>query len=157
MAAARDPNTNDLVTSPQGKTGNVFIDYTTEKLLDILDRVTKKIGSRPDLDPAGYGMLVHEEFAQEVKAAGLHGIAPDDVERTFGVTPNASRGAKDSVRPDAILRDDDGNIIAIYDVKTGAGFSKITIIKYRQRTGSDAYVPLFELRPRGVSVWKNLQ
>jgi hypothetical protein len=154
LAIPRDPNTDDLISSPPGKTGNVFIDYTTGRLLDILDAVIAKIGPRPDLDPAGYGMLVHTEFANQVRAAGLRGIDADDVERTFGVQQNASYGAKDSAKPDTVLRDDDGNIIAIYDVKTGAGFSRITIIKYRLRTDSDSYVPIFELRPDRMSIWK---
>lgn len=154
LARARDRNTEDLVSPTVTKTGNPFIDFTTEKLLDILDDVVKRIGPRPDLDRGQYGTLVHVEFAKAVRAAGLHGIDPEDVERTFGVDNNASYGAKGSVRPDAVLCDDSGKVIAIYDVKTGAGFEKTQIIKYRLRTKSDSYVPLFELRPGHRAIWK---
>lgn len=154
LARARDRNTEDLVSPTVTKTGNPFIDFTTEKLLDILDDVVKRIGPRPDLDRGQYGTLVHVEFAKAVRAAGLHGIDPEDVERTFGVDNNASYGAKGSVRPDAVLCDDSGKVIAIYDVKTGAGFEKTQIIKYRLRTKSNSYVPLFELRPGHRAIWK---
>jgi hypothetical protein len=154
LGLPRDRNTSDPISSPAAKTGNPFIDYTTEKLMDILDDVVGKIGARPDLDPAGYGMLVHTEFAKEVRAANLRGVAADDVERTFGVENNASYGAKDSIRPDVVLRDDGGDVIAMYDVKTGAGLIKFQVIRYRLRTGSDSYVPVFELRPSHRSIWK---
>jgi len=42
----------------------------------------------------------------------------------------------------------------MYDVKTGRGFSSFTVIKYRLRTGSDSFVPLFEMHPGGRTIWK---
>jgi hypothetical protein len=96
------------------------------------------------------------EFASAVRAAGLRGIDTNDVERTFGVQPNAPYGAKDSIRPDAILRDDDGsNIIAIYDVKTGTGLSKFRIIQIRVRTDSESTIPLIELNRGRGPAWKS--
>lgn len=71
-----------------------------------------------------------------------------------GVGEVASYGEKDSVRPDVVLRDYQGNIVAMYDVKTGRGFSTFKVIKYRLRTGSDSFIPLFELHPGGRTIWK---
>jgi hypothetical protein len=156
LGLPRDPRTGDLVSPGQAKTGNPFIDYTTEKLMDILGEVMDQIGPRPDLGPKEYGTLVHTEFASAVRAAGLRGIDTNDVERTFGVQPNAPYGAKDSIRPDAILRDDDGsNIIAIYDVKTGTGLSKFRIIQIRVRTDSESTIPLIELNRGRGPAWKS--
>ena len=104
--------------------------------MDILAKVMDRIGPRPDLDAKGYGTLVHTEFAKEVRAADLPGIEPDDVERTFGIEENVSHGAKFSIRPDTILRNDDGNIAAIYDVKTGGGLTTFRIVQIRFMTNS---------------------
>lgn len=136
------------------KTGDPLIDSTTEKLNDILDRVVARIGPRLDLTATQYGKLVHDEFKREVLAAHLPGIDDEDLDKTFGVSEDASYGDKDSVRPDLVLRDDQGDIVAIYDVKTGRGFSSFKVIKYRLRTGSDSFVPLFELHPGGRAMWK---
>jgi hypothetical protein len=155
LGLPRDPRTGDLVSPGQARTGNPFIDYTTEKLMDILGDVMDRIGPRPDLDPQRYGTMVHTQFADAVRAAGLRGIDTNDVERTFGLQPNASYGAKDSIRPDAILRDDDGNIIAIYDVKTGEGFRKLRIIQIRFRTDSESTIPLIELNRGRGPAWKS--
>lgn len=135
------------------RTGDLFVDSTTDKLNGILDIVVARIGPRPDLTPGQYGVEVHEALKREVRAAGLPGVDADDVERTFGVNKDdAPYGAKDSVRPDVVLRDEKGNIVAIYDVKTGRGFSTYQVIRYRQRTDTDSFVPLFELRPGGRTI-----
>jgi hypothetical protein len=154
LALPRDPRTGDLIVSRDARTGDPFIDYTTEKLQDILDDVIDKVGPRRDLTPQQYGTLVHTEFAKAVRAAGLRGIDPEDVEKTFGVEPNASYGAEHSIRVDAPLRDDDGDIIVIYDVKTGRGMRQLHAIKLRLRTGSDATVPIIEIYPNRDPVWK---
>jgi hypothetical protein len=100
-------------------TGVPIIDETTKKLSIILSGVVDRVGPMPGLSPSQYGTMIHTEFAAEVRVAGLPGIELIDVERTFGSQPEVPYGAKDSVRTDVILRDDDGNIIAIYDAKTG--------------------------------------
>jgi Phage portal protein len=149
-----DRNSGDAISPSTTKTGDPLVDSTTEKLNGILDRVVARIGPRPDLTAGQYGQLVHDEFEREVRAAHLPGIADEDLEKTFGVSEGASYGEKDSIRPDVVLRDDQGNIVAIYDVKTGRGFSSFSVIKYRLRTGSDSFVPLFELHPNGRTIWK---
>ena len=155
LATPRHRSTEEPIESPMTRTGDPFVDSTTDKLNEILDRVVARIGPRPDLTPGQYGTKVHEAFKREVRAAGLPGIETDDLDRTFGAEEGARRGTKDSVRPDVILRDDDGNIAAIYDVKTGRGFTKFQVIRYRQRTRTDSFVPLFELHPGGRTVWKS--
>lgn len=154
LATPRDRNTGEPISRSMTRTGDPFVDSTTDRLNEILDIVVARNGPRPDLDRGQYGTLIHEEFKKEVRAARLRGIEADDLDKTFGVEEGASRGAKDSVRPDVVLRDDDGNIAAIYDVKTGRGFYKFQVIKYRQTTGADSFVPLFELHPGGRTIWK---
>lgn len=97
---------------------------------------------------------MHAEFKREALAAHLLGINEEDLDKTFGASGEATYGDKDSIRPDVVLRNDQGNIVAIYDVKTGRGFSSFKVIKYRLRTGSDSFVPLFELHPGGRTIWK---
>jgi hypothetical protein len=155
LGTPRDPSTGDLVPLGAAKTGNTFIDYTTEKLMDILGEVIAMVGPRGGMDPKEYGKLVHSEFANAVGAAGLRGIDTKDIESTFGLQDDTPYGAKYSVRPDVVLRGDDGNIIAIYDVKTGTGLTKFQVIKYRLRTGSDFYVPVFDLHPGRGALWKH--
>ncbi len=153
LAKPRDRNTGEVISSSPIKTGDPLIDSTTEKLNDILDIVVARIGPRPDLTPTQYGRLVHAEFKREVLAAQLPGIDDEDLDKTFGVNEGASYGEKDSVRPDLALPRD-GKIIAIYDIKTGRGFTSFQVIKYRLRTGSDSFVPLFELHPGRRTIWK---
>lgn len=71
-----------------------------------------------------------------------------------GVEPDARYGAKYSIRADAPLRDDDGNIITIYDVKTGRGMRQAHAVRLRLRTGSEATVPIIEIYPDRDPVWK---
>jgi len=63
------------------------------------------------------------------------------------------RAAEGSIRTDVVLRDEIGDIIAIYDVKTGsAGIEPRRAADLRGKTGTDASVPIIELQAvRGVS------
>ena len=140
-----------FISPPNTKTGDPLIDSTTEKLMDLLSNVMDGIGPRPDLDPGQYGVRVHTDFAEMLRAKGLPGIEPSDVERTFSLTDKAFYGAKYSIRPDAILRRDTGDIAAIYDIKTGRGMSEVQVIKIRYMTGSGRTIPVIELnRLRGA-------
>lgn len=147
----RDPETRDVIPPTEPKTGNPRIDSTTQILMDIFRKIMDQNGPRPDLTPGQYGMLVHTKCAEAIRALNLPGIDTNDLERTFGVEGNDTYGSKYSVRPDVILRDDDGNIIAIYDFKTGRGLPEDQVIRYRYRTGSGRNVPVIELsRSRGA-------
>jgi len=82
-----------------------------EKLKEIADIVPKGVG------PA-YGRAVHEMFKMELRLGAVAGVEVGDLEPTFGGT--GRYGSKDSIRPDVVLRDETGTVIAIYDVKTGS-------------------------------------
>jgi hypothetical protein len=108
----------------------------------ILARVINSIGplDSTGLSPQRYGTIIHQNFANVVRAAGIAGIGYDDVETTF--PEGESYGALDSIRTDVVLRDDNGNVIAIYDVKTGnADISPSRAAELRAKIGApDAYV-----------------
>jgi Phage portal protein len=136
-----------VVPEPGAVTGNPVIDGTTVKLTALLVRVMNSLeGDASGLTPQEYGRLVHEEFADDVRVAVLPGIAYDDVETTF---PNGPYGSPDSIRTDVVLRNDDGDIIAIYDVKTGRGLGRARVDQLRDKTGSADDTPVIELRFEG--------
>jgi hypothetical protein len=104
-----------------------------------------------DLTPQRYGQLVHEQFADAVVAAVLPGIAANDVETTF--PEGWSYGSPDSIRTDVVLRDDDGTIIAIYDVKTGrSGLTAARITELLAKTRATDGTRMIELRIDGPIV-----
>ena len=93
-------------------TGISTIDDTTKRLTNTLARIKDTVDVASDLSPAQYGTSIHTAFAAAVKAEGLPGVSPADVEITFG---GDNYGAKGSVRTDVVLRNDVGDVIAIYD------------------------------------------
>lgn len=110
-------------------------------LVDTSDLVGLLSGS-----PQYYGIAIHSAFGLVVKAEGLPGISPADVERSFDL-PEGYSDVKDSVKPDVVLRDDAGDIIAIYDVKTGdRGIDPWREDELRAATHVDSTVPIIELR-----------
>ena len=146
MTAVRDEN---LI-----QTGNQRIDETTAKLTTILVGIMDNLETWPGLTPQAYGRLVHEEFADQVKAAVLPGIAANDVETTF--PDGASYGWTNSVRTDVVLRDDTGrSIIAIYDVKTGqTGLTPGRTAELFAKTNAPAGTRVIELRVDGAILRK---
>jgi hypothetical protein len=107
----------------------------------------------PEMAPNVYGTLVHTRFATEVRARRLPGIGYFDVETTFGLEDDAHYGSKLSIRTDVVLRNDVGDIVAIYDVKTGgAKLTPARIRKIRERAGAADNVPIIEMHVlRGVT------
>jgi hypothetical protein len=78
--------------------------------------------------------------------AGLPGIGLRDVETTFGGDRYGSEG---SIRTDVVLRNDVGDIIAFYDVKTGdSGISPRRAAELRSKTGVGPRVPIIEINLR---------
>jgi hypothetical protein len=75
-----------------------------------------------------------------------------EVERTFGLDPQDDYGAEGSIRTDVLLRDDTGNIVAIWDVKTGnARLWPWRVRELRTMTGTTSNTYVFELNAdRGV-------
>lgn len=127
-------------------TGISSIDDTTMRLAHTLARVKDVIDYAPDLGPAVYGTAVHTGFAAALRLQQIPGV---EVEPTFG---GAFYGAKDSVRPDAVLRNDVGDIVAIYDVKTGEkSIDPTRAAKLRLNLGVGNDVPIIEMSiPYGV-------
>lgn len=103
----------------------------------------------PGLTPQAYGTLVHTTFANAIRLQDFPGIGFWDVETTFG---GDRYGAKGSIRTDVVLRDEIGDIIAIYDVKTGEkGLSPARAAELRTKTGASQNVPIIEMSiSRGV-------
>jgi len=128
-------------------TGIQRIDDTTMKLANTLARVKDVVDYAPNLGPAVYGTEVHTAFAAALRLQQLPGV---DVEPTFG---GDYYGATGSLRPDAVLRNDIGDVIAIYDVKTGEkGIDPIRAAKLRLSAGVGNEVPVIQLSiPYGVS------
>src|SRR5713101_5469915 len=127
------------------QTGISTIDDTTVALLEILKRTVTTM-SRVGMSPQQYGTAVHLAFALQVKLARLPGIKASDVETTFGSEPDARYGTKHSIRTDVVLRNDAGDIIAIYDVKTGEkGLSRKRLRELLDKTGAGPGTPIIQL------------
>ena len=139
---AADPSRYQI--EPSAHTGIDKIDNATEKLLNILVDTSDQVGLIVGT-PQNYGITIHWAFAAEVMIAGIRGISPLDVERSFNLPPGYPSNRK-SVRPDVVLRNDAGDIIAIYDVKTGSDrMDPWREDQLRAATGADPSVPVIIL------------
>lgn len=141
-----------VTTSPGFYTGIQSIDETSDALSDILADVVEKIEYLPEMSPQVFGMLVHAAFGLEVRFKDLPGVG--DIERTFSFdNSDPYYGLAGSVRTDVTLRNIQGDIIAIYDVKTGnAGMSRARAGELRLKTNASPDTPVFELNvARGIS------
>ncbi len=86
----------------------------------ILIQVNGAVSARRDpLSARLYGVIVHAEFARAVRARNLPGIGTVGVEQSFDPDGLARYGLDGSIRTDVVLRNEQRQIIAIYDVKTG--------------------------------------
>ncbi len=141
-----------VTTSSGFYTGIQRIDETSDALSDILTDVVEKLGYLPDIPATAYGTLVHGLFAVEVGLNGLPGVG--DIERTFSLDDaDPSYGLAGSIRTDLTLRNIQGDIVAIYDVKTGdTPLSRARANELRAKTGAAPDTPVFELNvTRGIS------
>ena len=134
------------ITYSTARTGIQKIDDTTDKLSKILVKTMDTMDIIPESTPSVYGMAVHRSFATAIKALDLPGIGRDGVEQTFSLTDAIHYGAEGSVRTDVALRNDDGEVVAIYDLKTGgARLSSGRAEELRAKTKSGPNVPVIEL------------
>jgi hypothetical protein len=118
-------------------TGIPTIDNTSEALSNILTKVMATLEYLPEMSP---------QFAD------LPGVG--DIERTFSLEDSDPRyGLAASIRTDVTLRNIQGDIIAIYDVKTGdKRISRSRAEELREKSRAAANTPVFELNVvRGVS------
>lgn len=143
----------EIGIDPSALTGMSTIDETTVSLARTLATVVDGVGVLPGAGAARYGTLVHTLFATAVRLGRFRGIGVFDVETTF---PDVRYGAAGSIRTDVILRNDVGDIIAIYDVKTGgAKLEPRRIRELRAKTGAGPNVPIIEMHiVRGVTLKK---
>lgn len=149
-----------VTIDPSALTGISTIDDATKDLTDILANVMDIVEYVPGLSPQMYGTLVHQAFATAVRLQGLPGVGFWDVETTFSLGSIARYGLKDSIRTDVVLRNDVGDIIAIYDVKTGeSGLSMSRVEELRAKTRAMPDTPVIQLHIlRGPSLkhWRIL-
>jgi len=99
-----------------------------------------------------YGTLVHVAFAADVRGQDIPGIGQDGVEQSFSLGRIVRYGLDDSIRTDVVLRDENGEIIAVWDVKTGyAALTDARRQKIREELDLFDDVPIMELHIcRGV-------
>ncbi|MCR6736570.1 MAG: hypothetical protein NVV83_21890 [Afipia sp.] len=152
MGALDDRRGGTVTTSAGFYTGIQSIDETSDALSDILTDVINGLEYLPSVNPSAYGMLVHSLFGAAVRLRGLPGVG--DIERTF--SPDDTEpyyGMPGSVRTDLTLRNIQGDIIAIYDVKTGgASLLPSRADQLRLKTNASPNTPVFELNvTRGIS------
>lgn len=102
-------------------TGDPRIDKITEALLKVIAETNAKMGFiPPEMRPSVFGTFVHYEFGRRVRELNLPGIGQDGVEHSLSSVDDIVRyGLAGTVRTDILLRDDRGNPLAIYDLKTG--------------------------------------
>jgi hypothetical protein len=126
-------------------TGIPTIDDTSEALSNILTKVMATLEYLPEMTPQRYGIAVHAAFGVAVKAANLPGVG--DIERSFSLEDSDPRyGLLGTVRTDITLRNIQGDIIAIYDVKTGdEQMWRPRADELREKTRAAPGTPVFEL------------
>jgi hypothetical protein len=133
-------------------TGISRIDETTKSLANTLAKVVDGIGIVAGANALEYGRVVHFAFANAVRFGNFEGIGIFDVETTHSLEPDAHYGARDSIRTDVVLRNEVGDIVAIYDVKTGrTGLSRSRVAELRAKTRVGPNIPIIEINlVRGV-------
>lgn len=143
-APAYRPGQVTIVNNAQ--TGLSTIDDTTEKLRTALEKV---VNSRGEGYGPEYGKAIHYDFGDAVKSQNLRGIR---VEHTY--PEPLSYGAKGTIRTDVVLRNDVGEVIAIYDVKTGSAYLDAKrVSELRAKTNTSFRVPVIEMHiQRGLSL-----
>jgi len=139
----------NIIIHPSAMTGTSSIDDSTRSLTEMLGNVMDVVEYVPGMSPQIYGIAVHTMFAATVRIQNFLGSGRWEVETTFG---GAYYGHKGSIRTDVILRNDSGDIVAIYDVKTGgAKIDAARAAELRAKTQSSSSVPLIEMHVmRGV-------
>jgi hypothetical protein len=139
-------------TSDGFLTGIQSIDETSQALSDALVSVMESLEYLPTMSASQYGVAVHMAFGAAVGQLDLPGVG--DIERSFSLdTLDPTYGMADTIRTDLTLRNIQGDIIAIYDVKTGnREMSASRADELREVTRSPPNTPVFELNiVRGIS------
>jgi hypothetical protein len=131
-----------IEVDPKALTGIPEIDRTT---IALSERLAKVVDAFPGGSGPQYGIMIHTAFKASLLASPIPNV---DIEPTFGGT--GIYGSKDSTRPDVVLRNTAGDIIAFYDVKTGErGIDAPRASEFRTFSKPSAYVIELSLR-RGI-------
>jgi hypothetical protein len=112
----------------------------------------------PEMTPQAYGTAVHVGFAAAVRFQDLPGIGLSGVETTLSLTNDDPHyGFPGSVRTDVILKNPQGDVLAIYDVKTGTKpLSPTRANELRTKAGARADTPVIELHIVRGATFKNI-
>jgi hypothetical protein len=151
-AKDRDAVQNKAAADAQARADAALIERTSAILHQVVLQVSGFVLRRPGSSPREYGVDVHFAFATAVRALNLPGIGKTGVEQSFDKEGEARYGKDGSIRTDVVLRNDKGNIIAIYDLKTGNAIIRPSrAAELRAKTGSGPDVPVIELHSeRGI-------
>jgi hypothetical protein len=147
-------NAPAITTDTSALTGISRIDETTNKLVKTLSRVMDSLSFIPQQFGPAYGTAMHVAFATELRALNLEGIGTEGVEQSFDASGVAKYGVPGSIRTDVVLRNEVGDIVAIYDVKTGGAVLRPSrAAELRAKTQAGPEVPVVELHfERGASL-----
>ncbi|HKM63764.1 MAG TPA: hypothetical protein VJY39_14860 [Acidisphaera sp.] len=88
-------------------------------IMQAAQNVLNEVNDRKIIVPANRaaaGSVMHRLFANEIRAMNIPGA---QVEQSFQNGEDAKYGADGSVRTDVLLRDSTGDVIAVWDFKTG--------------------------------------
>jgi hypothetical protein len=145
------PNANINIDYSRALTGISNIDDVTKSLSETLSRSMQDVNFLPEWTPRTYGTAVHVDFGVRVRLLDIPGV---EVEQSFFKEDSAKYGDPGSIRTDIILRNEAGDIQAIYDVKTGGAVLTSTRVKeIRDHTGAGPDVPIIEMQVnRGATV-----
>lgn len=141
-----------VTTSLGFLTGIQAIDDTSAALSDTLMRTMSTVERLPTMSPGVYGTVVHAAFGVAVRLRDIPGVG--DIERSFSLDAvDPYYGMAGTIRTDVTLRNVQGDIIAIYDVKTGdRPMSRGRADELRAKTRAAPNTPVFELNVvRGIS------
>jgi hypothetical protein len=139
------------------RTGNPDIDRNSDILFQTLARYMELMARAEVLfnrvGPALRGTLVHLAFAADVRSQELPGIGRDGVEQSFSAEDLAKYGTDGSIRTDVVMRDVNGHVMAIWDIKTGnAELTDARRREIRREVGVFDDVPLIEIHiSRGLT------
>lgn len=145
------PRLSPTIDYSTALTGISSIDNVTKALSEMLSKSMQDVGFIPESAAAVYGTAVHADFGVRVRLEGIPGV---EVEQSFFNNDQRAYGYPGSVRTDVILRNDLGDIIAIYDVKTGRAELSLSRLKeLRDHTGVGPGVPVIQLQVnRGATI-----
>ena len=144
----------NLIVTRNDRTGNRKIDSTSDIIIDVASDIIKENG--PGSGQL-YGVMIHRQFARDIRQLDLPGIGTFGLEQSFSAGDTVRYGLDGSIRTDVILRAGRtvySPILAVWDLKTGgARLRPKRVSEIRNALGIDESVPIIELHvERGLSI-----